>query len=985
MSTIDVILKSKRFSKESWTTNNPILADGELGFEKDTPNFKIGDGVTQWNDLEYVSSDIASRLAGNRKIGDAIFDNTKNITLEDIGALSKNGGHLTGNIFLGATDDYYMDNNGNAVLKGITVDTFTVKGELNLQVEETVNSGTLYYGGVKDYYIDGYANAKFRSLETEEDLTVGGNLTLNEDSSIILANNYYINQVGDAYLKTLHIAENGEIEGDLTVNGTTYFGGNTNYINKAGEGVLSSLRISGELDAVANAAKKLASPVKIGKASFDGSADITFDDIGVVPNAGGTFKGQTKMSADPIDAMDIATKQYVDNHTSGSSYMIIKGSLGDREGTVKEIPTTKVKRGDTYRVVNAGVYGPFTLKLGDAICALNDSEDDSELEVNDTNWMVLRTSSTLENYRVKVSNTEQSNVLEDDYTMGDIILGLAAAKHVTDNSRKELLTEEDDNLVTARSVVYHMKAALGEALDHITGGTVYTGTSYFGEEKTYYIDNTGNSLLKTLVIEEDLTVKGNINVTGKNGLISGLVTKARGDEKGNEFYSGYAGMLKVEDDKVVLYAKDKATVLSKETLPIPKGINMNEAYPESLTKYYLPMTTSTTGDTTSYGIDGVNTLVSIGNSNTDGFDKLILGNEIPTGSSRNAYGALRLYGKYDKYAEVLFEGDGLDDNLIFKLPNIGGTLVTNNTNTTFNGELTFANNINIGSDGYYIHKDGTGKFKDLVIDETLTMGSGSSIKEAGNHYFGGTTDYYINTLAEAKFKALEVETTSLFNGDTIFKGGTVKFGEKGTQFDANGNLTVVSITNNGVSNLKGNIIIGEAANGYYINSDATSKLKNLDIDTITAKSLTVDNFTPKGAMSITEDFKIGAATSDGTQYKIDKSANALFRSLTVTGATALNGDVTVKGNSIVDNLYFGSSKNYYVNNSARAKFKSLESEEDSSFKSTTESDDTDTGAVKISGGLAVKKTVSAKQFRIGDKAVLYYDDTNGCIRFSFSS
>ena len=36
--------------------------------------------------------------------------------------------------------------------------------------------------------------------------------------------------------------------------------------------------------------------------------------------------------------------------------------------------------------------------------------------------------------------------------------------------------------------VNHLKAALGEALDHITGGTVITGTQYFGEDKTYYIN-----------------------------------------------------------------------------------------------------------------------------------------------------------------------------------------------------------------------------------------------------------------------------------------------------------------------------------------------------------------------------------------------------------------------------------------------------------------------------------------------------------------
>ena len=36
--------------------NNPILLAGELGFEVDTNRFKIGNGVTAWNDLFYQDS-----------------------------------------------------------------------------------------------------------------------------------------------------------------------------------------------------------------------------------------------------------------------------------------------------------------------------------------------------------------------------------------------------------------------------------------------------------------------------------------------------------------------------------------------------------------------------------------------------------------------------------------------------------------------------------------------------------------------------------------------------------------------------------------------------------------------------------------------------------------------------------------------------------------------------------------------------------------
>lgn len=36
-----------------WSASNPILADGEPGFERNTQRMKVGDGVTRWNDLAY--------------------------------------------------------------------------------------------------------------------------------------------------------------------------------------------------------------------------------------------------------------------------------------------------------------------------------------------------------------------------------------------------------------------------------------------------------------------------------------------------------------------------------------------------------------------------------------------------------------------------------------------------------------------------------------------------------------------------------------------------------------------------------------------------------------------------------------------------------------------------------------------------------------------------------------------------------------------
>jgi len=51
-----VIIQSRRDSSADWTSANPILAEGELGFETDTRKFKFGDGSTAWQSLPYAST-----------------------------------------------------------------------------------------------------------------------------------------------------------------------------------------------------------------------------------------------------------------------------------------------------------------------------------------------------------------------------------------------------------------------------------------------------------------------------------------------------------------------------------------------------------------------------------------------------------------------------------------------------------------------------------------------------------------------------------------------------------------------------------------------------------------------------------------------------------------------------------------------------------------------------------------------------------------
>lgn len=57
-------LQQRRDTAANWTSNNPILAAGELGLETDTAKWKMGNGSTAWNSLSYAYTAGAAGATG---------------------------------------------------------------------------------------------------------------------------------------------------------------------------------------------------------------------------------------------------------------------------------------------------------------------------------------------------------------------------------------------------------------------------------------------------------------------------------------------------------------------------------------------------------------------------------------------------------------------------------------------------------------------------------------------------------------------------------------------------------------------------------------------------------------------------------------------------------------------------------------------------------------------------------------------------------
>lgn len=72
------IIQWRRDTAGNWTANNPVLAEGEFGYETDNLLGKLGNGVDDWNTLPYTSS-----------LGGVIQPGTEGQTLRWSGTLSQ--------------------------------------------------------------------------------------------------------------------------------------------------------------------------------------------------------------------------------------------------------------------------------------------------------------------------------------------------------------------------------------------------------------------------------------------------------------------------------------------------------------------------------------------------------------------------------------------------------------------------------------------------------------------------------------------------------------------------------------------------------------------------------------------------------------------------------------------------------------------------------------------------------------------------------
>jgi RNA polymerase sigma factor (sigma-70 family) len=69
-------MQQRRGTASAWLSANTVLTAGELGYETDTGQFKIGDGTTAWLTLPYFKDTLDLDIAGKAPINSPTFTGT---------------------------------------------------------------------------------------------------------------------------------------------------------------------------------------------------------------------------------------------------------------------------------------------------------------------------------------------------------------------------------------------------------------------------------------------------------------------------------------------------------------------------------------------------------------------------------------------------------------------------------------------------------------------------------------------------------------------------------------------------------------------------------------------------------------------------------------------------------------------------------------------------------------------------------------------
>ena len=212
-----VRIQFRRGTASQWSGVNPILAEGEVGFETDTRKFKVGTGDKRWNDPDfpyYAVGTITGVIAGSGLTGGGY---SGNVTLDIDGTVLTTDYMSAKGDLITATGD-----NAPTLLPVGTTDTHV------LQVDAAQPTG-LKYGQVQTTGIANNAVTEVKILDTSittaklnDGAVTAGKLATNAVTSTkIAANAVTEDKIASGSVSTTKIANNAVNTAQIADNAVT--------------------------------------------------------------------------------------------------------------------------------------------------------------------------------------------------------------------------------------------------------------------------------------------------------------------------------------------------------------------------------------------------------------------------------------------------------------------------------------------------------------------------------------------------------------------------------------------------------------------------------------------------------------------------------------------------------------------------------------------------------------------------------------------
>lgn len=318
---LNIRIKHKYDTEANWNKNNPVLLSGEIAITSDKfGKHKVGDGTHKWSELSYVKadltkSDVISALGYTPPSSDTwrgIQDNL--ISSSTTESLSAAQGKILKELVDGKAPSSHTHTKSEVGLGNVdnTADaTKSVKyaisaGSASSAAALTSNAGSstqpVYFSGGKPVacsYTLGksvpadalftdhtYGNMKGATSSSAGSAglvpapNIGEQLKfLRADGTWVIPTNTTYSVGTSSYLgiTKLYTETGSATDGTMTQNAIT-----TALNGKSATGHTHNYAGSSSAGGNANAAVKLATARKIGSASFDGTADITLSQMGVI-------------------------------------------------------------------------------------------------------------------------------------------------------------------------------------------------------------------------------------------------------------------------------------------------------------------------------------------------------------------------------------------------------------------------------------------------------------------------------------------------------------------------------------------------------------------------------------------------------------------------------------------------------------------------------------------------------------------------------